>query len=259
MPTILSMLILALLSLNTLAAKDIDPSDPTKIYTYMGGGFKYTDYTNDETMSEVRATGNLGISDNDMMMFEFGYGYHDGEISESGLTNARARYFHLFDMDYSVSSGYRGWAIQVDAQIAGELKGTDGQNVVAVGALPAFGISELWSFYLPLNLVNSWDKNFSYYNGLGVSVSPLLVYNPSWWDASYIQFWPNYTYFLSGDLKNQGSGNLDIIMGGAITKTVMWATTFQQNFDIDLNTYRRSHDSGLKNDYNLFVNITTYF
>ena len=60
------------------AEDQIDASDPTKIYTYAGGGVKYTDYTNDESMWEIRATGNLGLSDSDMVMFELGYGWHDG-------------------------------------------------------------------------------------------------------------------------------------------------------------------------------------
>ena len=41
----------------------IDASDPTKIYTFAGGGLKYNDYTNGESMLELRATGNIGISD----------------------------------------------------------------------------------------------------------------------------------------------------------------------------------------------------
>jgi len=60
------------------AEDQIDASDPTKIYTYAGGGVKYTDYTNGESMWEIRATGNLGLSDSDMVMFELGYGWHDG-------------------------------------------------------------------------------------------------------------------------------------------------------------------------------------
>ena len=32
------------------AEDQVDASDPTKIYTYAGGGLKYTDYTNDESM-----------------------------------------------------------------------------------------------------------------------------------------------------------------------------------------------------------------
>jgi len=261
-PAIIIALVTAVsISVPLYAEEQIDASDPTKIYTYVGAGVKYTDYTNDESMLEVRATGNIGLSPSDMVMFELGYGWHDGDLAEgsdNGITNGRLRWFHLFPMDYSVTSGYRGWGTQVDVQMAGKLKGTDGQNTIALGVLPAFGISEKWSFYLASNLVNSWDKDFDKYNGIGVSLAPLLVYSPDWWSGSYIQFWPAYTYFVGGELQNEGSGNIDVITGGAITDTVMWSLTFQQNFDVDLNTYRRGRETGLKNDWNLFFSMTTY-
>ena len=118
----------------------IDASDPTKIYTYAGGGLKYNDYTNGEYMWETRAIGNVGLSEHDMLLFEAGYGWHEGgqaEGKDSGLTNARLRWFHLYDMDYEVETGYRGLGLQLDVQLAGSLKGTDGQNQIVFGAIPA--------------------------------------------------------------------------------------------------------------------------
>ena len=244
------------------AEEVIDASDPTKVYTYAGAGVKYTDYTNGETMTEMRTVGNIGLSPQDMLMFEVGYGWHDGDKTpgnNSAFTNGRLRWFHVFEMDYSVESGYRGWATQVDLQIAGKLKGTDGQNVLTLGVLPAFGINEQWSFFLPMNMVNSWDKEFEKYNGLGLNISPLLVYSADWWEGSYVQIWPGYTYFIDGELKKEGAGNLDITTGGAITDTIMWALTYQKNFDVDLRSFRRGVDTGLNNDQNVFLNITTYF
>jgi len=245
------------------AKEEIDPSDPTKIYTYAGGGVKYTDYTNGESMIEVRATGNVAASDSDMVMFELGYGWHDGDLvpgDNSDFTNARIRWFHLFPMDYSIVTGYRGWATQIDVQLAGALKGTDGQNTISVGALPAFGLNEQWSFFLAMSVVNTWDKNFDEYNGLGVNLAPLLVYTPDFlWEGAYFQIWPAYTYFISGELKDEASGNFDLTTGGPITDTVMWAVTFQSLFDEDLRSFRRGRDTGLKNDWNVFFNITAYF
>ena len=84
--------VLFLCSNATAQEQVIDASDPTKIYTYFGGGLKYLDYTNGESMIEVRATGNLGLSDNDMILFEAGYGWHDGGLvpgSNSGRTDIR--------------------------------------------------------------------------------------------------------------------------------------------------------------------------
>lgn len=241
----------------------IDASDPTKIYTYAGLGFKYTDYTNNESMTEIRATGNIGLSASDMIMFEIGYGWSTDDTTEgsdSDITNGRLRWFHLFPMNDSVVSGYRGWGTQIDLQLAGSLKGTDGQNVLALGPLPAFGISENWSFYLPMNIVSSWNKNFEEHNGIGLGVAPLLVYTPpNWWEGAYVQIWPNYTYFVSGELDDTGSGSLDLTLGGNITQTLLWAATFQKNVDEDLNSYRRGRDTELTNDWNAYLNVTMYF
>lgn len=242
---------------------DIDASDPTKIYTYAGAGIKYSDYTNNEYMVELRATGNIGLSTSDMLMFELGYGTSSDDNTpgdDSGLTNSRLRWFHLFPMDDSIESGYRGWGTQVDMQFAGSVKGTDGQNTLAIGGLPAFGINKNWSLYLPVNLVSTWDKNFDEHNGIGIGVAPLLVYSPdNWWQGAFVQFWPNYTYFISGELEDSGSGNLDLIVGGSITDKILWSTTLQKNVDEDLHSYRRGRDTGLQNDWNVFFSVTTYF
>lgn len=262
-PALVAVAILA--SLTTLHAEEaIDASDPTKVYTYAGVGVKVSDYTNNETMTEMRATGNIGLSPNDMLMFELGYGWHDGNKvpgEDSAITNGRLRWFHLFDMDYSIITGYRGWATQIDMQLAGSLKGTDGQNTLSLGALPAFGINEKWSLFVAMNVLNSWDKEFKKYSGMGLNVSPLLVYAADWWEGSYVQIWPGYTYFVSGELGDNetGSGNLDITTGGAITDTIMWSVTYQKNFDVDLGSHKRGNDTGLNNDQNIFLSVTTYF
>lgn len=242
----------------------IDASDPTKIYTYAGGGVKYTDYTNGDSMWEIRATGNIGLSKKDMLLFELGYGWHDGSEANgtkdgNDLTNSRLRWFHIFGMDYSVTRGYRGWATQLDLQIAGSLVGTDGQNVVTAGALPAFGLTDSLSLFVALNWVNSWDKDLENYNGMGLGIAPALVYTPDWWTGSYVQIWPNYTRFFTDELAGEGAGNLDVTTGGSITPKLLWSVTFQQNLDKDLKTFRRGGDTGLKNDWNMYFNITSYF
>jgi len=99
----------------TAQDQTIDASDPTRIYTYMGGGLKYVEYTNGESMVELRTTGNLALSDSDMILFELGYGWHDGELIPGGAsdwTNVRARWFHVMKMSYDAGSGYRGWSTQ---------------------------------------------------------------------------------------------------------------------------------------------------
>ena len=72
-----------------------------------------------------------------------------------------------------------------------------------------------------------------------------------------MQNWPNYTGFVSGTLQNQGSGNIDINLGGSITPSMIRAVTLHKNVDIELRSYRRGPDTGLTNDYNIFFNINS--
>jgi len=245
---------------SAVAESSIDASDPTKIYSYAGAGYKHTDFTNGKSLSEVRATGNVGISQQDMVLFELGYGESETETgNESGMTNSRARWFHVFDMDYTVATGFRGWASQVDLQVAGSIPGTDGANVLAVGALPAFGISETWSLFLPVSLAVNWDKGFDSRRGTGVAISPLFVYVPQWWTGSFVQIWPTYTRFIEGDISGEGGANLDVSIGGSITETVLWGVTYQQNFDKDFSALKRGVETGYGNDWNVFGNVSVYF
>jgi len=244
---------------------EIDASDPTKIYSYAGGGLKTTKFSNGDSLNEFRAIGNLGFGDSDMVMFELGYGNYSGSVAsgedKEGLTNGRARYFHLFPMDYSITKGYRGWAIQVDLQFEGDVKGTTGGNTVALGVLPAFGGGDSWSFFLPVNYVTTWGSDFEDHQGDGVSIAPLATYAPAEgpWPGFYLQFWPSYTRYFSGDLDGEGGAALDLTTAWSITPTTILMATFQQNFDKDLKLYSPSHGSSGANDWNLFANVNFYF
>ena len=243
-------------------SSNIDASDPTRIYTFAGLGLKYTDYTNGESMTELRAVGNMGLGESDMLLFEFGYGNHSGnkvEGSNDTLTNGRFRWFHMFNMDYEIEKGYRGWATQIDLQLAGKLKGTDGQNLLAMGVLPAFSLGGNWDLYLPVQVVGAWDKRFERFNGVGLGISPLLSVKVDWWEGGFVQFWPSYTRFVSGELDGEGSGNLDLHIGGNLSPTMIVTFSLQKNLDKDLRSFRRGRDTGLKNDWNAFLNLTTYF
>ena len=248
-----------------LAAEEIDASDPTKIYSYAGPGYKFTEFSNGDQLNELRAQGNLGLSSNDMVMFELGYGSYSGTIlpgeTKDGMTNARARWFHLFDMDYSVLSGYRGWATQIDVQIEGEVKGTSGSNTLAIGALPAFGINESWSFYLPVNYVSTWGEDFKNHQGHGVSVAPMAAYSPAEgpWPGFFMQIWPSYTRYFSGDLKNEGAANVDLTLGGTPVEAVVVTATLQKNFDKNFQGFRRGSSPSGANDWNIFISASFYF
>ena len=244
-------------------AEPIDATDPTKIYTFAGGGLKYNDYTNGEYMWEARAIGNIGLSDHDMLLFEAGYGWHQGSQAQggnNGLTNARLRWFHMYDMNYDLETGYRGLGLQADVQLAGALKGTDGQNQVIVGVMPVFALGRGWNLYLMLNVANTWDQHWTYWNGDGPSVSTQVIYdNENWWPGAQVRLTPTYTYFVAGELEDEGSGTFEFNIGGAITPTVMWDVTAEKNFDVDLRTYKRKPDDKLENDWNFFFNVTAYF
>ncbi|MDH4020984.1 MAG: hypothetical protein OEU84_15435 [Xanthomonadales bacterium] len=241
----------------------IDASDPTKIYTFLGGGLKYNDYSNGEYMWEARAIGNIGMGEHDMLLFEAGYGWHEGEQApgkDTGLTNARLRWFHLYEMNYELDRGYRGFGLQVDAQLAGQIKGTDGQNQVLVGAMPVFAMGGNWNLYLMLMVANTWDKGWDHWNGIGPSVTAQFIYdNESWWPGAQLRIVPTYTYFVAGELEDEGSGNVELNLGGEFTPTVMWDVTLQKNFDVYLQSFRRGPKEELENDWNVFFNVTSYF
>jgi len=241
----------------------IDASDPTKIYTYAGGGLKYNDYTNGEHMVEIRALGNIGLGERDMLLFEFGFGKHQGNQNprrDHGVTNSRLRWFHLYEMNYELERGYRGLGLQVDAQLAGQIKGTDGQNQVLFGVMPVFALGTGWNLYLMLNVANTWDRGWDYWNGIGPSVTAQFIYdNEDWWPGAQIRLVPTYTYFVAGELEDEGSGNIEINVGGEFSPTVMWDITAQKNVDVDLRSFKREPGLELENDWNFFFNVTAYF
>ncbi len=257
--------ILISFSLASQADEAIDASDPTRIYSYAGPGYKYTKYSNGDYLSELRVIGNMGLSDKDMVLFEFGYGKYNGTVlageEDTGFTNLRARWFHLFKMDHSVTKGYRGWATQVDLQGEGEVKGTKGTNTLAIGALPAYGINAEWAFYLPVNYVSTWGEDFDNHRGHGISIAPMAAYAPAKgpWPGFFVQIWPSYTRYFSGDLDGEGGANLDITIGWSPADKVVATATLQQNFDKDLNLYNPSTGTSGANDWNIFASASWYF
>jgi hypothetical protein len=145
--------------------------------------------------------------------------------------------------------------------LAGELQGTDGQNQLAAGVMPAFALGGDWNLYLQMNVVGAWDKNWNNFNGVGPGVNAQFIYSPEhWWPGAQIQIIPQYTKFLNGKLDGEGSGALEVNVGGQITPTVMWDATFSKNLDLDLKSLNRDiFKPDLENDWNVFFNVTSYF
>jgi hypothetical protein len=164
-------------------------------------------------------------------------------------------------MDYSKASGYRGMATEVDLEFEGSVKGTKGANSLAIGAMPAFGINGSWSYYLPVNYVSTWGEDFDKHQGHGVSFAPMVAYSPEKgpWPGFFMQFWPSYTRYFSGDLDGEGGANLDITVGGSVSEKIVITAVFQQNFDKHLKLHSPSNSSGGPNDWNIFANVNFYF
>jgi hypothetical protein len=246
-----------------LADEPVDATDPTKIYSFIGAGLKYSEYSNGEHMWEIRATGNVGLTESDMLLFEGGYGKHQGNQapgSDTGGTRFRFRWFHLFDMNYELERGYRGWGTSVDVQLAGSLKGQNGQNVIIVGGMPTFALGGDWNLYLQLNIANTWDKTFDRWNGIGPGFNAQFIYSPDhWWPGAQVRIIPGYIYWAAGDFEGDGSGEVEINIGGNFSPKITWDVTAKKNFDKDLKSLRREPDNNLENDWNVFLNSSFYF
>jgi hypothetical protein len=255
-------LLLVAVSAWSAEGEPVDTSDPTKIYSYLGGGLKYNEYTNGEYMLEARLTGNLGLGASDMLLFEVGYGRlqgHDVIEDSSDWTDARLRWYHLFEMDHD-AIGYRGMGTQLDVQLAGELPGTDGQSQIIMGVMPTWNLSPSMGLFLSLNVANAWDKDFSHYNGAGVGFDAQFIYsNEDWWPGAQLRLIPAYTYFMTGELDGEGSGYVELNVGGQVTPTLAWDVTAHKNVDKDLRSFKRDDFSELENDWNVFLNVTHYF
>ena len=64
---------------------------------------------------------------------------------------------------------------------------------------------------------------------------------------------------IIGEKEGDGSGELEINVGGNFTPIITWDVTAQKNFDKDLNSFRREPSSNLENDWNIFFNTAVYF
>ena len=87
----------------------------------------------------------------------------------------------------------------------------------------------------------------------------MKIISPDWWPGSQLRILPAYSYFVDGELEDEGSGNLDINLGGELNPATSWDITVQKRFDKDLKSFRRGEETGLENDWNVFFNVTRYF
>lgn len=215
----------------------IDASDPTRIVTFIGAGPKYTQYVDDSNVRELQYSLTLGLGAKDMVTVEGGYGYQSA-TRKYGWTTTDIRHFHLFRMD-EVEKGYRGWGSSFQLNLAGSLPGTDGQNILGLGASPAYALGNGIDIYPIGMIMNSWDKKFEHYNGAGLNFSPMLSIKLDYWDGAFINIWPQYTRYFWGELGDldAGGGQLRLVLGGRFTATLLWRALAFYPFDKNLRGY----------------------
>ena len=115
---------------------------------------------------------------------------------------------------------------------------------------------------MPINYVSTWGEDFNNHQGHGISIAPMVAYAPGLgpWPGFFMQIWPSYTRYVSGDLEGEGGANIDVTIGWSPQDAVVATLVIQQNFDKDLNLYSSGPGSSSgANDWNVFANCTWYF
>ena len=238
--------------------KEIDASDPTRIVTFIGIGPKTTRYTDGSNIDELRVNATVGIGAKDMIIAEFGYGRNTGE-DKRGWTNTQIRHFHLFRMDNTIPRGYRGWGSSIEVNLAGDLRGMDGQQSLAIGGSPAFALGNDWDIYPIVMVLNSWDRYFAYYNGGGINFSPLLTKKLDWWEGAFVAFWLQYNRFFWGNLSGNGGGQLQMTLSGKFTPTLIWRLQGFTMFDKDFRGYDHINGFDPRPRNAAFLRLESYF
>ncbi|MBK1791362.1 hypothetical protein [Persicirhabdus sediminis] len=245
------------------ALANYDPSNPASTGSQISATLGYRDFKQGEAMTEMRMNWGLTASPNDVLNFDFGYGWHDGNArgkTDSGLTTTHFSWIHDFGMDTYMSEGYQGLASAFELDLAGRVRGTGGQNVLSFSMIPGFGMADGVSAYMGLGLTSSWDKDFARHNGLGFDIAPSLIFRPyQMWQGGYVEVVPRFKSFFTGNLSGETATTLEINTGGNITQTFMWTCGFQKNFNVDLETYRHGRYTSPKNDWRLNLGLTKSF
>ena len=202
-----------------------DPSDPTRIDTRAGAGYKYTDFTGGAVINEIRAKLALLQGTSGMFVVDIGVGKindnPNGE-DETGLTDGRFRYFHLGPMDFK-KMGYRGWGMSAELQTQGTVPGTDGSNLFAVGAIWSFKTTSTVSIFP--NIIGSavWSNDFDSFLGVAARGDLFITWKPEGiWRGGYLKLKPSYSYGVSGDINGSDSASLEVAVGGMLSKDKKW-------------------------------------
>ena len=240
-----------------------DPSDPTRTDARLGAGYKYTGYTGGPHMNEVRLKAGLITGSKGIFIADIGVGSLQGagESNDSGLTDGRFRYFGLGQMDRSKAYGYRGVGGSVELQTQGQVRGTDGSNSLALGALLAYGAGETLSFYPNLIGAGVWSKDLDDYLGLTLRADLIASWKPEFgWPGSYLKLRPSYSHGVTDELEGSGDFYVEAALGGSLTEDRRWWWDLQwRKFYVDdLEDQTRGSNSELTPDWSLFFSVTLF-
>ncbi len=237
-----------------------DPSDPTRIYTRGGAGYKYTDFTGGASINEIRAKLALLQGDSGMFVVDIGVGKindnPNGE-DETGLTDGRFRYFHLGPMDFK-KMGYRGWGMSAELQTQGAVPGTDSSNLFAVGGIWSFKTTRTLSFFPNITGSAVWSKDFDSFLGVAARGDLFITWKPvGIWQGGYLKFKPSYSYGVSGDIDGSDSASLEVAVGGMLSKDKKWWWDVQgRGFLVD--ELEQQIKGSISADWSVFASFT-YF
>ena len=241
----------------------IDTAEPTRIYSGFGVAAWTSDYENGATRRELRGNLSWALTPDDMLQVESGYGRHESTVAggdTTGLTRTTLSYRQRLPFDDARPQGFRGMAFQYSLSLSGELTGTDGQTILSGGAIPAIRLSESFDFYPVVDLINSFDKNFKHYNGLGFDVAPRLAYTPAYlWPDATLEITPGYTKYLIGQLAFGTFKHLRAAVSGALFQTVHWTLSAEKFYGRDLTAWRGTASPDLNRDWSAALTLLATF
>ena len=246
----------------TAEGEEYDPSDPTRVDARTGGGFKYTDFSGSAYLLELRAKAAIQLNPKDLLTVDIGVGESidvPNQSDESGLTDGRFRYFRMWDVDRSVLAGWQGWGTSVEVQTPGNVPGTDGSALLALGGMGAVGLGEGFSSYLNPIVSSIWNRSVNKHLGVAIRGDLFLTYKPgTLWDGAYFKVKPSVSYGVSNAIDGQLGANVEASLGGAFSKRFWWDVQWRTFLEQDLDLVTEGRESGLADDWSLFLSFT-YF
>lgn len=240
-----------------------DPSDPTRVDTRGGFGVKNTEYDPSGQLRELRAKIAVQLNPKDLVTIDIGVGKNlnvPGESDEFGLTDVRFRFFRMWNVDRSIVAGWQGWGTSLELQTPGNVPGTDGSGLVALGAMGALGLGSGFSAFLNPIVSTVWTRGFDQHLGIAARFDLFLTYKPgTLWTGAYFKLKPSVSYGLSDEIQDQGAANLEASVGGAFSRVLWWDIQARTFLEKELDRETEGRESGVADDWSLYLSLTYFF